>query len=453
MPLARLVDLLPRVLHGQVLVTSRDASWEQQAALAELEVFTLTEAVAFLLGRSGSNDQATATQIVELLGWLPLALEQAGAYIRETRLSLGDYVARLRGYPALTVARGRPRDRDPTDTVATTWQVSLERVRPTAGAAALLEVCGFLGPEEIPRELFAQQLDPPAAELHLLAQDPFALDAAVAALHRFGLVKADEQTLTVHRLLQQVVHDSLDPATKTARVGVAVRLLERALPFGGRADPGLWPVCARLLPHALAATEHAAQLGVEPLTTARLLENAADYLHGRARYADARRLHEQALAIREAHLGADHPITAWTLNNLAGVLHDQGDLDAARRLHERALAMCEVRLGADHPNTAWTLNNLAGVLHNQGDLANAYRLLKRALAIHEARLGSDHPTTAHSLNNLGRLVRDQGDLASARPLFERALSIREAHLGPDHPETVQSRRNLAAVTAELDKGP
>jgi len=493
-PLAALVDVLPRVLHGQVLVTSRDASWEAQAALAELEVFTLTEAVAFLLTRSGSNDQATATRIVELLGWLPLALEQAGAYIRETRLSLVDYLARLRGYPALTVARGRPRDRGPTDTVATTWQVSLERVRPTAGAAALLEVCGFLGPEEIPRELFAQQLDPPAAELHLLAQDPFALDAAVAALHRFGLVKADQQLLTVHRLLQQVVRDSLDPATKTARVGVAVRLLERALPFGGRGDLGLWPVCARLVPHALAATEHAAQLGVEPLTTARLLENAADYLHGRARYADARRLHERALAIREAHLGADHPTTAHSLNNLgrvmseqgqladarrlleraltirevhlgsehpdtaqslnnlAGVLSAQGDLVDARRLFERALAIREVCLGADHPITAWTLNNLAGVLHDQGDLANAYRLLKRAVAIHEARLGSDHPTTAHSLNNLGRVVRDQGDLAGARPLFERALSIREARLGPDHPETVQSRWNLAAVTAELDKG-
>jgi hypothetical protein len=149
-PLARLVDLLPRVLHGQVLVTSRDASWEEHAALAELEVFSSTEAMAFLLGRSGSSDHATAIQIVELLGWLPLALEQAGAYVRETRLSLVDYLARLRGYPALTVARGRPRDRDPTDTVATTWQVSLERVRPTAGAAVLLEVCGFLGPRRFP---------------------------------------------------------------------------------------------------------------------------------------------------------------------------------------------------------------------------------------------------------------------------------------------------------------
>jgi tetratricopeptide (TPR) repeat protein len=494
-PLARLVDLLPRVLHGQVLVTSRDASWEERGDLAELEVFTPTEAVAFLLGRSGSTDEAAAAEIGTLLGWLPLALEQAGAYIRETRLSLGDYLARLRDYPALTVAKGRPRDRDPTDTVATTWQVSVERVRPTAGAAVLLEVCGFLGPEEIPRDLFAQQLDPPAAELDLLAEDPFALDAAVAAIRRFGLVKADEQMLTVHRLLQQVVRDGLDPAGKVVRVGVAVRLLERALPFGGRADPGLWPVCARLLPHALAATEHAERLTVEPLATAGLLECTADYLQGRARYADARQLHERALAIREAQLGADHPITAqsldnlasvlrdqgdlaaaqrllkralairearlgadhldtaWSLNNLAGVLRDQGDLAGARPLFERALAIREARLGADHLDTAWTLDNLALVLRDQGDLAGAHRLLERALAILEARLGTDHPIISWTLDNLAGVLRDQGDLAGAHPLFERALVIREARLGADHPATAWSRRNLAAVVAELQDRP
>jgi hypothetical protein len=447
-PLAQVVDLLPQVLHGQLLVTSRDASWEEHAALAELEVFTPDEAVAFLLDRSGSSDQATATQVAELLGLLPLALEQAGAYIRETRLSLVDYLARLRSYPALTVAKGRPRDRNPTDTVATTWQVSLERIRPTAGAAVMLEVCGFLGPEEIPRELFAQHVDPPAAELHPLTEDPFALDAAVAALRRFGLVKADEQTLTLHRLLQQVVRDELDPAGKAVRVGVAVRLLERALPFGGHTDPGLWPVCARLLPHALAATEHAAQLGVEPLATAGLLESAADYLHGRARYADARRLRERALAIREARLGADHPDTAWTLDSLASVLGAQGDLAAARRLHERARAVLEAHLGADHPTTAWTLDSLAGVLRAQGDVAGARRLLERALTILEARRGADHPATAWTLNNLALVLHDQGDLGGARRLHERALAICEARHGTDHPDTALTLHNLAGVLAD-----
>jgi hypothetical protein len=150
-PLARLVDLIAQVLHGQVLVTSRDASWDRYASLTELELFTPDEAVAFLLARSASNDQTSATEVAELLGLLPLALEQAGAYVRETRLPLATYLERLRQYPVLIIARGRPRDRDPADTVATTWQVSLEQVQPVPGAMGLLEVCAFLGPEAIPR--------------------------------------------------------------------------------------------------------------------------------------------------------------------------------------------------------------------------------------------------------------------------------------------------------------
>jgi tetratricopeptide (TPR) repeat protein len=285
------------------------------------------------------------------------------------------------------VARGRPRNRDPKDTVATTWQLSLERVAPTPGAVVLLEVCAFLGPEEIPRELFGQPLDPPAADLQVLAADPFALDDAVAALRRYGLVKADEQLLTVHRLLQQVVRDRLDPEVAAARVGVAVRLLDRALPFGAYADPGLWPACARLLPHALAATQHAERPGVEPAATASLLDSAADYLHGRARYGEAHALHKRALHIREAHFGPDHPTTAHSLNNLALVLYFQGDLDGARGLHERALTIREARLGPDHPHTAQSLNNLALVLSDQGDPGGARDLRERALTIRKTRLG------------------------------------------------------------------
>ena len=126
-PLTVLVELLPRVVHGQVLVTSRDASWEQHARLAVLEVFTATEAVEFLLARSGARDKQAAVEVAELLGLLPLALEQAGGYVRETRIALAVYLERLREFPALTLTKGRPQHRDPADTVATTWQVSLER--------------------------------------------------------------------------------------------------------------------------------------------------------------------------------------------------------------------------------------------------------------------------------------------------------------------------------------
>jgi tetratricopeptide (TPR) repeat protein len=360
-PLACLADLVPQVLHGQVLVTSRDASWEEHASLAELEVFAPEEAVAFLLARSGSSDQATAAEAAELLGWLPLALEQAGAYVRETRLPLAGVLERLRRFPSLAMAKGRPRDRDPADTVARTWQVSMDHVSPVPGAVSLLEVCAFLAPEEILRELFSQHVDLPADDLAHLADDPFALDAAIAVLRRFALVKAGEQALTVHRLVQQVTRDQLGPEQHRHRAATALRLVHAVFPTED-ANPDAWPAYARLLPHALAVTSHTQVLEIELESTAWLLNEAGLYLWRRADHAQARTQFERALATFEARLGADHPDTARSLANLANVLYDQGDLDAARGLYERALAIREARLGADHPLTVRSRERLAAVV-------------------------------------------------------------------------------------------
>jgi hypothetical protein len=329
-PLMVLIDLLPQVVHGQVLVTSRDASWEQHAGLAELEVFTAPEAVEFLLSRSGARDEQAAVEVAGLLGLLPLALEQAGAYVRETRIALAAYLQRLREFPALTLTRGRPQYRDPADTVATTWQVSLERVRPMPGAMVLLEMCAFLAPEEIPRSRFTQQLDPVPEELAVLADNPFLLDEAIAGLRRYGLVKAGEQTVTVHRLLQRVVRDRLHAGTADNRVGLTVRLLAAAFPFEGFRRPGVWPVCAQLLPHALAAASSAEPKAIQGAATSELLDRAAGYLLGRARYAEARALRERALATAVATFGAQHQMVGTRLTYLGHLLMRAGDPIAAR---------------------------------------------------------------------------------------------------------------------------
>jgi tetratricopeptide (TPR) repeat protein len=445
-PLGRLVDLLPQVVHGQVLVTSRDAHWEHHATLAELAVFTPQEAVAFLLARSGSDDEAAATEIAGLLGWLPLALEQAGAYVRETQISLRGYQTRLEQAPGKLLRRGAPRDRDPADTVATTWQLSLERVGAVPGATTLLELCAFLAPYDIPRRLLERLsgLAEPPAELAVLAEDAVALDEAVAGLRRFGLLKASPEVVAVHRLVQQVVRDRLGLERRRQLVAVALRLLQAAFP-DAHTDPDAWPAYAQLLPHALAVTGQAEALDIDLERVGWLLNEAGLYLWQRADFAQARALLERALAIDEVYLGPNHPTTATTLNHLGSVLHAQGDLDAARPLHERALAIRETRLGADHPATATSLTNLAYILHTQGETPAARTLYERALAIDEARLGADHPDTALSLHNLADVLRDQGDLPAARTLQERALAIYEAHLGPNHPDTAHGLHGLADV--------
>jgi hypothetical protein len=184
-PLARLVDLVPQMAPGQVLVTSRDATWDDAAELVELDLLIPHDAVWFLLARTGSEDRNAAAEVADALGYLPLAPEQAGAYVRETRISLAGYLDRLRQHPMVARSKGRPRDRDPAATVATIWQVSLEWVRPVPGRWRCLRRARSWHQRTF-RDLFAQRLDATATpkdhELARLAADPFALDEAIAAL-------------------------------------------------------------------------------------------------------------------------------------------------------------------------------------------------------------------------------------------------------------------------------
>jgi tetratricopeptide (TPR) repeat protein len=238
------------------------------------------------------------------------------------------------------------------------------------------------------------------------AGDRFAFDQTLGTLGRYSLVAVTEHTLAVHRLVQAVVRQDLDHEAARDWAGAAVRLVLATFPREAY-DVRTWPVCARLLPHALTATGHAVQLSAELLTTGVLLNQAGAYLWARAEFAQARQLLERALAIREAELGPDHCDVAASLDNLGTALADLGDLPAARTYHQRALV------------------------------------------IFEAQLGPTHPDTATSLHNLGLLLADLGDLPAACTYHQRAQDILEAQLGPTHPATVKARQNLAGVLGAL----
>ena len=207
----------------------------------------------------------------------------------------------------------------------------------------------------------------------------------------------------MHRLVQAVVRERLEDAERQAWAAAAVALLNTRFPFDSN-DVRTWPVCARLLTHALQAGHWAEEFAAAPEATARLLNQAGLYLRGRAEFTSARALHERALRIDEAALGAEHPTVAIRLNNLGGVLQAQGDLAGARALFERALRIDEAGLGAEHPTVAIRLSSLGGVLQAQGDLAGARVLFERTLHIFHAALGDEHPSTQTARQNLESLL-------------------------------------------------
>jgi tetratricopeptide (TPR) repeat protein len=447
-----LAELLPRSATGHVLVTSQaDTGWEPVATPLPVEVLSATDATSFLLARTqqgGLQAEAAAGTLATTLGGLPLALEQAAAYVTAAgTINLADYAGLFAARASELLQRGQPLGYQ--HTVATTWSLALRRLQKTKpSAVGLLALAAFLGPEDLPQPLLAAHSDVLPEPLAVVAADPLLLADAVAALRRSSLVRVVADGLFTHRLLQTVVRASLDNRAEQAWAAAAVRLLRAGFPDESD-QVANWPECQRLLPHSLAAADHSERLDVEPGVWPWLLSQSAQYLWSRGQYQQALTLNEQALAGYRRTLGDDHPNTLTLMNNLATTRWALGDLQGARDLQEQALATERRVLGDNHPKTLALMNNLAITRQTLGDLQGARALFETSLIGRRQVLGDDHPNTLTSMNNLAEIRRVLGDLQGARDLQEQALAGCRRVLGDDHPNTLSLMNNLGETLVEV----
>jgi tetratricopeptide (TPR) repeat protein len=446
----RLEGLLPPGGGGQVLVTSRWGAWGRQAAPLRVNVLARDESVAFLRQRTRADDHAELDELAELLGDLPLVLEEAAAYLEETGEGLDEYLELVRNRSRELFGLDQPPADDHGDRrrVATVWSLSLDRVHQEAPAAeALLSLCAFLA-LDIPRGLPCEQPQVLPEELAQACSDPLAYNRLLAMVGRYSLATVTPAAVRVHRLVQAVIQARLGQKGERRWAETAVGLLRTSFPNESW-EVATWPTCERLLAHVLAASGHAERLAVAREQAGWLLDRASAYLRERGQYGQARPIAEQALAVTKEALGQDAPEVAGRCNTLGSVLEALGDLEGARAQLERALAIGEAALGPNHPHVATYRNDLGRVLRDLGHLEGARAQLERALAISEAALGPNHPHAAIRRNNLGSVLQDLGDLEGARAQYERALAIGEAVLGSDHPSMATYRNDLGGVLQDL----
>jgi tetratricopeptide (TPR) repeat protein len=396
-----------------------------------------------LLRRTASHDQASAAALAEFLGDLPLALEEAAAYVEETQISLDDYLRLARERTAELFNLNQPVGDE--QRVATTWSVSLDQVRTQAPAAeALLELCAFLGPHDIPRALPSHAPDQLPFPLAEAVADPLAYNEVVRALSRYSLAAVTPTALGVHSLIQAVVRARLPSEDRRRIAEAAVGLLARTFPDHSW-ELQTWPLCQRLLPHVLAAAEHAEELGVSGEETGWLLDRAASYLRGRGQPRQARPLAERALTITETALGPRDPSTGERHQGLGQVLRDLGQFRQARTEVEQALAIFEEALGHTHLEVATLRSALAQVLQELGDQSGARDELERALGILQSALGPSHPDVSGVRTELANLLMDEGDFNGAKNYLEETLTAYETTYGPDHPAVATVRSNLGSI--------
>src|SRR6266700_2115857 len=457
--LTLLRDFLPPVLGGHLLITTRASATGLLAQRIEVEPFAEEQGALFLLRRASmlahdaplaqtsTHVQMTARDISRELGGLPLALDQAGAYLEETGCSLMKYQQIYQQHQEALLKNRRGLVNDYPQPIATAWSLSFVRVEQKDRVAAnVLWLCAFLSADAIPVDIMVKG----SPEQEPVAPNDYLLLQAIETLRAYSLVKYDPvtETLSIHRLVQVVLRDALSIEERNKWMQQAVMVMDAAFP---PVKFAFWQQCERYLPHALVCANWIEEGKLASLQAVRLLRRTAYYLSKHARYAEAELLYQRVLSIREQQLGTEHSDTADGLNDLAYVYNAQGKYTEAKSLYQQALSIREKQLGAEHPRVARSLNNLAAFYREQGKYVEAELLFIRALSIREKQLGAEHPAVANSLNGLATLYSRQGNNAKAEPLYQRALQIRKLHLGLDHPRTQVVRSNYLSLLRDMGR--
>jgi len=440
--LALVRDFLPLAGRGHTLLTTRASSMGRLAHPLEVDALDTEQGAQLLLRLTyrlapdapqeqvEASERAIALSISEELGGLPLALDQAGAYIEEMHCSLTDYLQFYRTQRAeLLKARGGLVPDHP-EPVATTWSLSFDQVEKRSAAAAdLLRITAFLHPDAIPEEIITEGAIALGPNLQAVAQNPLAFNQAIGVLLSYSLLKRqpEEHLLSMHRLVQAVILDAMDEHERARWRKQVLQVLSTLFPGTTTAT---WRRCERLLPHVLLyATETKEQEESRELATA--LESAAVFLREIGQYEQAESLFQRALRILEQILGPEDLAVASPLDNLADLYNRYGKPKQAEPLAQRALHILEQAGQSEHPRAVYPLTELARTYQLQGKYEQAESLFQRALHILEQAGQSEHPRAVFPLWRLADLYNRQGKYEQAEAFYQRALYVERQGKEPE----------------------
>lgn len=480
---------------GHILVTSRNRDLGRLGTLLEIPPMATEEGVRLLLRGYNDNDiqarhQSVASRIVQRLGRLALAIDQAAAYIKYKRIPLDLLEDFLKIYEAerQKILLHTPKSFWEYERINafTTWELSFQQLGSGddgwgKNAAQFLTLSAFFAPTAITESIFRCYHECPGGRFAwiqmFLENDGLQDDRDDGKNYNNpdddNENDDDDADVEDHNGEENNENDRADSQSSVAGVhgvwdsdrfwDVVVKsdelsLLQNISPGNGQegASFSLHPLIRDWLQLRLNATErtmytiHAtealgccAQLYGARSTT--LEQNIALVKH-----MDVSLLNIELFLELQEKLG--HRIESCnTAKWFAGFYLKRGRYHTSEDLFRRVLETERSVLGEKHPDTLNSMRNLADVLSTQGKYDEAEGRHRHTLTLSEMELGMKHPDTLTSMNNLASTLLKQGKYEEAEQRFRQTLTLSETELGMKHPRTLTSMNNLAETLRKQSK--
>ena len=449
-----LIDFLPRVRHGAVLVTTRDRSCAlrltgYRGTPIEVLPMSLHESVELLRILLPKADQAEASELVKELENIPLAISQATAYIKEVpRVSIPKYLAIFRHSNKDQVAllnRNKTdlrRDREVPNAVITSWELSFNQLRESSpGSADLMSLMSCFNRQAIPQFLIQEN------------DDEASFEEDINPLISFSLIRAEirEDTFEMHRLVQIATQHWL--CSKGYDQLWKERAVERvAHQFPMRNQRQHWPVCEALMSHADEVIAHISGSKESEWNRAHILDITAWYLiqrHAHAEFGEQRS--KDALQIKRRYFKDDSCEIINSLSALAAAQDELSKYEEAKGLNEIILKQRLEIWGPEHRESLVAMHNLALSYQSLGNYEKAEDLLERVVEVREKTLAQEDPDLLHSRNTLASIHIELGKYEEAEKVYVKILEVYTRRLRVQHPAALDAMLNLSDAYLRQNK--
>ena len=477
---------LPPGNGGNILITSRNFELcritEDSMEVLEMEE---EEALSLLvksarLNYTSQDVQLVAKQVVSKLGGIPLAIDQAGAYMIACRCLLDEYLGLYAKHHDQLMCN--PYFKGASDygsSTYETWEISMKEIEAQVAkgiglgaiaaksATVLYRIIAFLHHENIPEELFKiaaenykkRDIDAEKAQglpLSVTMLDPNLLfldkkgewdimqfQLGIQVLLSFSLLKKSGKMYSVHPLVNSWNRSRIPEIEINGQISMTRAILACSVELDYNVDN--YKFCGLLAPHIRANYDHAIQLSSSTVYYDDECARFALVFDHIGSWNEAEKLEVQVMEARKDRLGSHHQDTLRSMANLADTYRNQGRWDEAEKLDVQVMQARKEKHGPHHPDTLTSMANLASTYWNQGTWDEAERLQVQVMQARKEKLGLHHPDTLTSMANLAVTYHNQGRWDETEKLQLQVMEARKNDLGSHHPDTLTNMANLAVT--------
>ncbi|KAG8711946.1 hypothetical protein FRC09_020334 [Ceratobasidium sp. 395] len=465
----------PKGAHGRVLITTRirdvallaqgpDSDYNVSGMEPEESVWLLLAVARVNILTLAHEDRETANGVVQDLGYLALAIVQAGAYIWRTSCTFRSYRQLYKERPQQILDRHTkmPANIEGYErTIYATWKMSYDLL--DERAQKTLWLLAYLQRDRITLEIFrraATRVKTFKTTLPLADTDRDALNETKLYLSGFlqpdgawdldlfltmmaeimscSLISFDRtnESYELHSLVQAWIRTVIPCSPQTA-LARSTLLLTLSLDKGQKAMDYVFRRSLDM--HVAAVMEH--QEHVDQESAARF----GTILNESGQYEKAKLLWLQVVECRRELLGEAHDRTLYAMIELAQTYWYQGLYTQAEALQVQVLERRKRALGDEHLDTLDAMGRLANTYSKQGLFARAEKLQVQVLEGRKRALGDKHLDTLTAINDLAITYSDQGLYMRSETLRAQVLEGRKRALGDDHPDTLTAMSQVALI--------